>query len=161
MPSLLLNGEKLWAAFEKQIGVFVASYESIKRDGFNPKYPIELVTGDRILPTETGKVVTANLFTGEGNHRLACLRSLGFSKLPSAWFRVKCFKEITPHDMTNMLINCIPIEPGAYFAYLSSGYCSTALIHDIGGLMEYITANRSEYLNEVVSLITIDGYGTE
>ncbi|UCG12903.1 MAG: hypothetical protein JSU72_20960, partial [Deltaproteobacteria bacterium] len=129
-PYLAGNTQRLWAEFVDQIHKAAELYESMTNHGVDPQFPITLKTAERILPPTaarsappTGKLVSARYFLADGCHRLALLMHLGYTVLPARYFRVKCFREFSPFDSTSLLARSLPIEPSAYFAFLSGRYC--------------------------------------
>jgi hypothetical protein len=153
------------ATFAERVRRSVALYESMAARGFDGSAPIILKTAAQLLPPTTnrrgpptGKRVSERYFLADGCHRLALLMFLGHTVLPAGSFRVKRFKTFSPFDSTSLLAGSLPIEPGAYFAFLSSRYCTPRIFEDGRELLEYILLERPTYLEEVLSLIRVDGF---
>ncbi len=152
-------------AFAERVRRSAALYESMAARGFDSSAPIILKTAAQLLPPTTdrrgpptGKLVSGRYFLADGCHRLALLMFLGHTVLPAVSFRVKCFKTFSPFDSTSLLARSLPIEPGAYFAFLSSRYCTPRIFENGCELLEYILLERPTYLEEVLSLIWVDGF---
>jgi hypothetical protein len=153
------------AAFVERVRRSATLYESVAARDFDSRAPIILKTAARLLPPTTdrrgpptGKLVSERYFLADGCHRLALLMFLGHTMLPAGSFRVKRFKTFSPFDSTSLLARSLPIEPGAYFAFLSSRYCAPQIFEDGCELLEYILLERPTYLEEVLSLIQVDGF---
>lgn len=153
------------AAFAERVRRSAALYESVAARGFESGAPLILKTAARLLPPTTdrrgpptGKLVSERYFLADGCHRLALLMFLGHTVLPAGSFRVKRFKTFSPFDSTSLLARSLPIEPGAYFAFLSSRYCAPQIFEDGHELLEYILLERPACLEEIVSLIRVDGF---
>jgi len=156
-PHLVGNETRIKSMFAEKIRDSVALYNSIVEHEFDKRFPIELITAVRILPTTTGKMVSARYFVGDGCHRLTCLKAMGWTTLSSDYFRVRCFREFIPLDNTARLVHSIPIEAQKYFAFLSSRYSPLFIFEQGDDFVEHIRENGSEFLEEVLSLIRGDG----
>jgi hypothetical protein len=86
---------------------------------------------------------------------------MGYTRLPSGYFRIQCFKEFSPFDSTSLLARSLPIEPSAYFAFLSSRYCYPFVFEHKGDFLGYISEHKPDTLEEVMSAIRVDGFDTE
>jgi hypothetical protein len=124
-----------------------------------------LKTAEHLLPPTaaksappTGKFVSGRYFMADGCHRLALLMALGYTVLPANYFQVKCFRRFSPFDSTSMLAQTLPIKPAAYFAFLSSRYCSPYSFEDKEGFLGYIHQYKPELLPEVLSMMQVDGF---
>lgn len=164
-PHLLSNIEALDAKFISRICKSVALYDSIMEHGFTQQHPIILKTAERLLPPTsdrlgppTGKFVSARYFMADGCHRLALLMAMGYTTLPTGYFRIKCFREFSPFDSTSLLARALPIGPAAYFAFLSSNYCAPQIFEDKDSFLGYIKKKKPEFMPEVLSVIRVDGF---
>lgn len=166
-PHLMGNKEGLWTVFVERIRRASALYEIMMDRGFDTRFPITLRTAERLLPPTadrssppTGKHVSARYFQAVGCHRLAMLMHMGYTVLPAGYFRVQCFREFSPFDSTSLLARSLPIEPPEYFAFLSTYYCAPLVLQDKEDFLKYVRENRPEFLQEVLSLIHVDGFDT-
>lgn len=162
---LLGNAAALEAAFVERIRRAAQLYESVTEHGFDPGYPIVLKTAERLLPPTadrlgppTGKHVSARYFLADGCHRLALLMQMGYTTLPAGYFRVKCFRTFSPFDSTSLLVRTLSIDPARYFAFLSSYYCAPHVFTQRDEFLTHIRAHRPEFLDEVLSVISADGF---
>jgi hypothetical protein len=165
LPHLRGNTERLDRHFVHRLKKTAALYESVMQEGYTPEFPIILKTAEHLLPPTasklappTGKLISGRYFMADGCHRLALLMALGYTVLPANYFRVKCFRRFSPFDSTSMLAQTLPIEPAAYFAFLSSRYCSPHRFEDKESFLEYIRQHKPELLPEVISVIQVDGF---
>jgi hypothetical protein len=164
-PYLLDDHERLWTQFVNQIRKAVAVYESMENRGFDEHDPIVLRTAEQLLPPTadrlappTGKLVSDRYFLADGCHRLAWLMSNGYGVLPADYFRVQCFREFSPFDSTSLLAHSLPIAPSEYFAFLSSRYSRPFVFEDRDGLLAHVRKHRPGVLDEVHSIMRVDGF---
>jgi hypothetical protein len=102
--------------------------------------------------------VSDRYFMADGCHRLAFLMARGYTVLPTEYFRVKCFREFSPFDSTSLLARSLPITPSEYFAFLSRRYCRPFVFENRDDFLKYIRAHRPELVDELVSIIRVDGF---
>jgi len=166
-PYRLNSEELLRTGFEDKIRGAVELHKSMMDRGFDQQFPIILRTAERLLPPTadrsappTGKSVSARYFLADGCHRLALLMHIGYTVLPAGYFRVQCFREFSPFDSTSLLAQSLPIEPSAYFAFLSSHYCAPLSFTTGDELLNWITENKPQLLEEVLSVMRVDGFET-
>lgn len=164
-PDLRGNVKALSLGFINRIRKSAALYESVTQRGYKPQFPIILKTAEHLLPSTadklappTGKFVSGRYFLADGCHRLALLMAIGYTVLPADHFQVKCFKEFSPFDSTSMLARSLPIDPSAYFGFLSSKYSAPLTLKDRDSFLGYIRENKLELLPEVLSIIRVDGF---
>lgn len=162
---LLGNEESLEAGFVDRIRAAAALYEAMRERDLVRKFPIILKTAEQLLPPTTdksgpptGKVVSARYFLADGCHRLAFLMAMGYTVLPTIYFRVKCFREFSPFDSTSLLVRSLPINQSTYFAFLSSYYCAPFVFEQREAFLRYISEKRPEFWQEVLSVIHVDGF---
>ncbi|MDO9171164.1 MAG: hypothetical protein Q7W29_04955 [bacterium] len=96
--------------FAETVRGAAALYESIAETGFDPKQPVVLFTGRRILPADSGAVSAERYFPGDGCHRLACLMALGCTTLPRDRYRLKRFDRLQPLDNTRLLRDHLDLD---------------------------------------------------
>ena len=96
-------------AFVKRIIKSAVLYDNIETHGFEKRCPVVPHTGDLILPTSTGKLFeNRKYYMGDGCHRLACLMSMGYTFLPTGFFRIKKYKAFRPLDNTSIILEAMP-----------------------------------------------------
>lgn len=98
-------------AFAGRVVASAALYDSIESRGFDKSSPIIPYTGKQILPADSGRETGAKYYMGDGCHRLACLMSQGFTKLPREYVRVKCFRRLVPLDNSRLLSGSMKVDP--------------------------------------------------
>jgi hypothetical protein len=157
--------DRLSTQFVHKVRKAVMLYESMEANGFDKRNPIVLKTAEQLLPPTadrsappTGKVVSDRYFLADGCHRVAWLMSKGYTVLPAGFFRVRCFREFSPFDSTSLLAPSLPIPASEYFAFLSSRYCHPLVFEDEAGFLGHVETHRPELLDEVLSLIRVDGF---
>jgi hypothetical protein len=109
-PQLLSDTVALEQAFADRVTASVSLYDSISSYGFDNGSPIIPYTGKIILPADSGRETGAKYYMGDGCHRLACLMSMGYTKLPREYVRVKCFKHLVPLDNSRLLAASIHVD---------------------------------------------------
>ena len=97
------NPEAIEQAFVRRVKKSATLFDQIEKCGFDEKFPIVPCTAEIILPTITEKILSNKYYMGDGCHRLACLMSMGYMKLPKKFCRVKCYREFVPLDNTSLL----------------------------------------------------------
>jgi hypothetical protein len=102
-----------------------ASFElcrSVSEHGFDLRQPIVLKSARRVLPTDTGKLVEAPLFAGDGCHRIALLWLSGQAELAPEQYVVKRYRALAPLDNTFRLREAFAGDARAYLRFIGSGY---------------------------------------
>ncbi len=162
---LLGDAAALDAAFADRVRRAARLYESVAQRGFDRAFPILLKTAERLLPPTadklappTGKLISARYFLADGCHRLALLMAMGQTVLPAGYFRVKCFREFSPFDSTSLLARSLGVAPSAYFAFLSSYYCTPWVFDSRDDFLNDIKERRPHLLEEVLSVMRVDGF---
>lgn len=164
-PYLMDDPDGLWAMFVNKIRKAVNLFEDMQENGFDERYPIILKTAEHLLPPRgdrreppTGKSISDRIFMADGCHRLAILMKMGFTELSASLFRVKCFREFSPFDSTSLLAGSLPMTTSEYFSFLSSRYCRPYTFEDGKSFFSYIRENRPELVNELLSIVSVDGF---
>lgn len=162
---LLADADALEREFVDRVRRAAGVYEDLLAHGFRVQSPIILKTAEHLSPPTTdpqgppsGKQVSARYFLADGCHRLAMLMLLGYTVLPAEYLRVKCFHSFSPFDSTSLLAQSLPLEPDAYFSFLSGRYCAPAVFTHKDQFVDYIRQHKPEYLDEVSSIIRVDGF---
>lgn len=162
---LLADADALDHEFIQRVRRAAGVYEDLLAHGFRRESPIILKTAERLLPPTTdpqgppsGKQVAGRFFLADGCHRLAMLLLLGYTTLPAEYLRVKCFRAFSPFDSTSLLAQSLPLEPEAYFRFLSGRYCAPAVFSQKDQFLDYIRQHKPEYLAEVSSILRVDGF---
>lgn len=162
---LLTDADALEGEFIQRVRRAAGVYEDLLVHGFRRESPIILKTAERLLPPTTdpqgppsGKQVSGRFFLADGCHRLALLMLLGYTVLPAEYLRVKCFRTFSPFDSTSLLAQSLPLEPAAYFRFLSGRYCAPAVFAQKDQFLDYIRQHAPEYLAEVSSILRVDGF---
>jgi hypothetical protein len=167
-PYLLDDPDSLWIRFVNRIRKAVALFEDMLKNGYDERTPIILKTAEHLLPPTgdrreppTGKFISDRYFMADGCHRLAFLMMMGITVLPADHFRVKCFREFSPFDSTSLLAGSLPITPKEYFTFLSSRYCHPAIFESGDSFFGYIRDHRPELVDELLSIVQVDGFDSE
>lgn len=166
-PHLRGNAAALEQGFVDRIQRAIDLYERVMAEGFSTQFPLILKTAERLLPPTTdrngpptGKTVSAKYFLADGWHRLALMMKLGYQTLPAEFFRVKCFREFSPFDSTSLLVRALPLDEATYFRFLSTRYCAPLSLTQRDAFLNFIRAFKPEALEQVLSLVRVDGYET-
>jgi hypothetical protein len=159
-PHLLADPAALRRSTGNRVQQFITLYDHMLAVGFDRRHPIEIRVTDRLLPTATGKHVQAPYVLGDGSHRLAFLMTQGYDALPREYFRIRWFRQIVPFDSTATLVREIPLVEAEYAAYLSLAYAAPATFTRLDNLQAHVAASTPARLEELRTLIGIDGFGT-
>ncbi|MCB1985471.1 MAG: hypothetical protein H6936_13110 [Burkholderiales bacterium] len=106
-PELQNDQIKLMEAFAERVRASAELYDKVKAYGFNKTYPINPYTAEIIEQPENGSVMPAKFFMGDGCHRLACLMSMGYKKIPKEFVRVRSYGKYQPYNNTSILASFI------------------------------------------------------
>ena len=151
-----LHDEKmLHKYFADKIKKSAKLYSVFEKNGFNPRHPITLKTGERILPTETGKRTSAVLYPGDGCHRIALLSLAGYTHLEPKHYIIKKFVRFRPHDNTAILIKSLQMDTTEYYTFLSMVYAEEPLCKR-SDLKAQLAKTNPEKLAEFENIISVD-----
>ncbi|MGH9246823.1 MAG: hypothetical protein ACRD29_21430 [Acidimicrobiales bacterium] len=143
------------AMFRDRIHQSTILYRSVTKRGLDPRQPIMLRSGGRQVRTSTGKVLVDRVFAGDGCHRLALVRSMGWRHLPAECCRIRIAHGWSPPDNTHTLIRALGITHVDYITFLSMGYADTIFTNQ-DELCEHVAANDPDRLKELRRILTID-----
>ncbi|HEY1383986.1 MAG TPA: hypothetical protein VGF43_10245 [Dongiaceae bacterium] len=154
-PALLRNDPARRAAFRKRVHASARLYSSFEQHGFIANRRIILRTGCEILPADSGKLVSANIFAGDGCHRLALLLKSGIRTIEPAQYVLKVSPRYSPLDNTALLLNALPLSMPEYAAFLSASY-STGRHESLEELVDAVGTGRPQRLIELKQVIAAD-----
>ncbi len=151
-PELYNAHDRLREMFGDLVRRSVALYRSISTEGFDASRPIPLQTG-RVVRHEHDVAVDARYYAGDGCHRIACLWTLGFERLPKEYYQVKVYRVCRPLDVTAQLIGRLPNGLERYWRYLAAYYCDGEDLHGASAIREYVMGHNPSKMAEVQSVI--------
>jgi hypothetical protein len=154
-PELCEDPAARGRAFAERVRASFALCQSFAERGFDPQHPIVLREAERVLPTETGKTVTARLFAGDGCHRLALLWLAGQDALEAGQYVVRAQRALTPLDNTYLLRDALRDDPRAYLRFLASSYTDFEF-GDVRDLLDWVRHNAPLRLPELTSVLRAD-----
>lgn len=125
-PELLGDQAAFDAAWRARLRASAALHDSFARGGFDPRHPIVLYAGVRVLPTPTGKRMPNALFAGDGNHRLALVLASGRTELRPEECRIRRFLTLQPADTTPFLRGALGVTAEQYASFLALGRMEVA-----------------------------------
>lgn len=131
-----------------------ALYESFEERGFDPANPIELLAGNSVRPSASGKRTSRTLFAGDGNHRLALLLAAGVEALSGSHYQVKRYRSLVPADTTGLLLRRTGAGWGEYKAFIALGYPDADL--DISSGRVSVSSPDPALAAEVDAVIAVD-----
>ena len=123
------NSRKQENSYKKKVIQFIKLYESIKNSGYKINYPINLYSSSKILPTESGKIVTRKYYIGDGWHRFASLIALN-KPLLLKYFKIHKVDSYLPRDNTYLYIKEEKLGINTYIRFLSKFYNQNASKRD-------------------------------
>jgi hypothetical protein len=145
--------EEALAARVRASGDLVASFEAA---GYDPRRPITLFSGRKLLPTTTGKRLGGRLFAGDGCHRLALLRLHGIDVLQPDSYRVQVAPRYAPLDNTAELIPMLGVELEEYLDFLALTYAPGRASTTRDELLEQTADLNPERVDELAAILVID-----
>jgi hypothetical protein len=149
------DAETVIASFERRLHKIISMYDDLERNGYDPRRPIVLRTGDEITPTTSGKRVSAGIYAGDGCHRLAWLRFSGVAELAPGTYRVDRVRQFTPRDITQKVLQAMEVTRRDYFSFLSLGYADVVLDTE-EALIDHVRSTAPGRVQELRDLIAID-----
>jgi hypothetical protein len=159
-----LDPAQLDAAFVDRVDRAIALYDSAERRGLHGR-GVVLKTADLMLPPTarqggppTGKTVSGRYFLADGCHRLALHMLQGQTTLSPRDFRVRHYERYSPFDSTSLLVPSLGLSSERYVEYLATRYAAPSRYADIEDLIGHVRRNRPNDLDEVLSLLRVDGY---
>jgi 2-polyprenyl-3-methyl-5-hydroxy-6-metoxy-1,4-benzoquinol methylase len=138
-------------AFRERVRRSVELYRSFRATGFQTDHPITLKSGRTILPSDSGKRVEADIFVGDGCHRLALLLMSGVTRLEPGQYRVKIKPRYAPLDNTILLLPALDLAEKRYAAFVSHAFDEIA--HDSLAELEKAVAKRAPHRIEALRAI--------
>lgn len=152
---LLRNEAARDAAFRKRVKTSAELYFSFEKFGFIPKHKIILRTGCEMLPSDSGKLVSASIFPGDGCHRLALLLKNGVTQLAPEQYVVKVSPKYAPLDNTTLLLPALEMPTTEYAAFLSASFSDRR--HDcLEDLLDTVARRNPRRLPELRQVIAAD-----
>ncbi|RPJ62135.1 MAG: hypothetical protein EHM23_04440 [Acidobacteria bacterium] len=161
---LLQDESLLRKAFAERVQRSAALFDSVFSSGYRKNTSIILKTGEHLHRPSTyrgcpsGKLVSGRYFLADGCHRLALLMRLGLTVLPHGYYRVRCFREFSPFDSTALLVRSGTVPTARYFKFLSRRYTVPHIFPDVSSFVDFIRNCRPHLLDEVRSILQVDGY---
>jgi hypothetical protein len=152
-PHVLVDEDRLAAAWAKRLRASAALYDSFERGGFDERCPITLYEGRTVLPTPSGKRIARTVYAGDGNHRLALVMATGASVLPPSQYRIKRFRRLMPSDTTPRLVAARDVDAQRYADFLRMGYPSVEIAVVEGNV---VVAGTGPQADEVRQLVAAD-----
>jgi len=154
-PELAADPLARGRAFSERVRASFELCRSFAKIGFDRRRPIVLRRAERLLPTDTGKAVTARYIAGDGCHRLALLWLAGQKELEPGQYVVRSKRELRPLDNTWPLREVFRDDPGVYLRFIASGYAEREF-GDVRELAEFVRARAPERLDELRSVLRAD-----
>jgi hypothetical protein len=150
--------EVISAAYADSVRRTIGLWDAMEAGGFDRRFPIEVRVTDRLLPTETGKHLSARYILGDGSHRLAVLMELGWPVLPPEYYRVRWFRQIRPFDSTWFITAASLLPEPQYIAFLSEVYGLSARCEERQAFLDGVARHLPQRLAEVRTILRVDGF---
>lgn len=154
-PELIGRPGRAADAFRERVRRSVALYDSFRKQGFETRTPITLRSGRTIGPSDSGKRVAADLFVGDGCHRLALLLLSGATHLNPEQYRVKIKPSYTPIDNTLLLLPALGLDERRYAAFVSHAF-GTVVHESLAALERDVATRAPERLPELRAILARD-----
>lgn len=149
------SGDDAQQAFRRRVHRSVALYRSVQREGFDVRQPVIVLTGDKILPTHTGKQIDQRFFSSDGCHRLALLWMQGYRTLPPEWYRVRRLHKLRPRDNTARMLGELTVSEEEYVSFLAPAYGVDDSV-DVASLRARVAASAPERIPELERILDVD-----
>ena len=154
-PELAQDPAARGRAFVERVHASFELAKSFRQRGFDARSPIVLRAARVILPSDSGKLVRAPYYAGDGCHRIALLWLSGREALEPGQYVVRRQRELAPLDNTYRLREALRADPAAYLRFIASGYvdrpCASAR-----ELVERVRAATPERVDELVAVLAAD-----
>jgi len=154
-PGLLRNDTARQVAYRKRVKASGQLYFSFEKRGFLPEHKIVLRSGRQILPSDSGKSVSAQIFAGDGCHQLALLLKHGTTILRPQQYVVKVVPRYAPLDNTARLLGALDLANSDYAAFISASF-SDSRHSRLDDLLDEVTARTPWRLGELKQVLAVD-----
>jgi hypothetical protein len=108
--------------FEERIREFTGLLEGIRKDGFDPAFPLGMRVNAGPLVTREGKRIFRTVSLVDGYHRLSVLVYLGYRELPPEFWRIETTGAKRVRDNTGRYLRAGRLTPAAHFQFLRDYY---------------------------------------
>jgi hypothetical protein len=154
-PELARDAAARGRAFTERVRASFELAKSFRERGFDARHPIVLRAGREILPTDTGKLVRAPYYAGDGCHRIALLWLSGREALEPGQYMVRRQRALAPLDNTFRLREGFAGDRAAYLRFIASGYAEGEFASE-AALVAHVRAREPERADELVSVLAVD-----
>ncbi len=154
-PELANDPAARGRAFAQRVRASFELCRSFRELGFDARLPIILRAGREILPTDSGKLVRAPYYAGDGCHRIALLWLSGRDALEPGQYVVRRERRLAPLDNTFRLRGALRADPAAYVRFIASGYAEGEFssAHE---LVARVRATAPQRADELVAVLRAD-----
>ena len=154
-PQYLDSEERFLREFAVRLRRSIALQDSFEDRGFDAAHPILLRAGRLVHPTISGKRVAAEIYAGDGGHRLALLLRAGRKRLEPGEYVVHRALEFTPRDNTGILLKSLDMQAGDYYQFLSMAYGDGGSASR-ESLLDQVRSKEPERLAELENILRAD-----
>lgn len=154
-PEFLASEGRYLSEFAARLRRSIALQDSFEVSGFDAARPIALNAGELVHPTASGKRIAAELYAGDGCHRLALLMCAGRERLEPGEYVVRRAVEYTPRDNTGLLLAALGMQADDYYRFLSLAYGEGAHASR-ESLLDSVRSRQPERLAELERILLAD-----
>lgn len=108
-PKLLKDKDFLNEEYKKYVRNFISLFENIKNKGFDANFPVTLHRS----------IFSSKLYMGDGCHRIACLKFLGYKFLPKEYGKIIISIFHKPKNNTLLLLKMSLISKKTYNNFIN------------------------------------------
>lgn len=156
-PEYLASEKRFLREFAARLRRSIALQDSFEARGFDAARPIALNAGEHVHPTISGKRIAAQLYAGNGCHRLALLLRAGRERLEAGEYVVRRALEYTPRDNTGILLEALGMQPDDYYRFISMAYGERGEDREgRDGLLGRVRSKEPERLAELEGILLAD-----
>lgn len=154
-PSLLRNPERMQSAFLRRVAETASLWDSLSTYGFDEAKPVRLSSG-RSIRNVHGKAIDERVFSGDGCHRIACLRLLGWKRLEPTHYEVLIRPRFEPLDITAELIEIGTLDRETFLRFVCRFYGDGHDFESTAALERYVAKHKPKLLAELRSVLRYD-----
>lgn len=154
-PELASDPAARGRAFVERVRASFELARSFRERGFDARHPIVLRAARELLPTDTGKLVRAPYYAGDGCHRIALLWLSGRETLEPSQYVVRRQRTLAPLDNTFRLREAFRDDRAAYLRFIAAGY-GEGEFASAEELLAQVRAKSPERADELESVLRVD-----
>jgi len=155
-PELAKDPAARGRAFAERVRASFELARSFREHGFDARTPIVLRAARDVRPTDSGKLVRAPYYPGDGCHRIALLWLSGQQALEPAQYVVRRQRVLAPLDNTWRLREAFEGDVAGYLRFIASGYAEGEFA-SAAALVARVRETTPDRVDSLVAVLRADG----